>query len=896
MFSSRCACCVFDALLSLQLKLARDPLKHLVHLNEVATLAADAVSKGFEALDVDKEAGDELDHRLKWLGLFHKRKHHYGRFMLRLKLPGGIVTAAQLRYLAGVIAAYGDDGCCDVTTRQNIQLRGITLPDVPSILEGVAAHGMTSLQSGLDNVRNAVGNPLAGVDPHEILDTRPFTAALHDYVTNRGRGNPEVSNLPRKWNVCVVGSHELWEHPHINDLAYVPATSGGVQGFNIIVGGYISTQRAAESIPLDVWVPGDKDTVVALCHAILTVFRDYGTRGNRQKCRMLWLVEEMGVETFRGEVAARMPGGQLPRAVPSDQLQPDWQRRSYFGVNPQKQPGLNWVGCNVPGGRLDAADMAAFADLAEGYGCGELRLTVEQNVLLVGVPDAKVAALLAEPLLERFTPFPGRLMAGLVACTGAQFCGFSQIETKQTAWRVAEHLESVLDLPRDMRMYWTGCPNSCGQVQVADIGLMGCMVKAPPGQTGMVPGVDVFVGGRAGQDSHLATVTHPSVPMADLLPLLQRILVDTFGATVKPVPTPNRQLHTRFRISTPAAGAKAAPKGTPKKAGNATHICADCGYIYNQTVPLAQQAPDFTCPQCGAAKDRFRPLNDSSDAAPRPAGMPTTAVALQGQGIPVTLRLTLKEQLTHDAVRLRFALPSEELPLGLPVGNHILLSYVDASGATISRPYTPVSDDSLRGAVDLVVKVYRAGANARFPAGGAMSQHLDGLALGATVAASGPAGRINYRGRGLLAVTDYASGAVATRSASHIGMVAGGSGITPILAVIRAVLNDPADVTRLSLLYANQTPGDVLLRAELDAIAAAHPNFRVHYTVDRVPEGSAEWGHSVGFVTPAMMAAHLPPPGPDTQLLLCGPPAMMIQAVTPALTQLGYTDVMHLSF
>jgi ferredoxin-nitrite reductase len=155
-------------------------------------------------------------------------------------------------------------------------------------------------------------------------------------------------------------------------------------------------------------------------------------------------------------------------------------------------------------------------------------------------------------------------MAGLVACTGNQFCGFSQIETKQNAWRVAEHLESVLDVPRDVRMMWTGCPNTCGQVQVADIGLMGCMVKAPSGASGMVPGVDVFVGGRVGSDSHLATVTHPSVPMDDLLPLLEGVLIDTFGATRKAVPSPNRALHTRFRLAVKPA-TKAAPKGTPKK-------------------------------------------------------------------------------------------------------------------------------------------------------------------------------------------------------------------------------------------------------------------------------------------------------------------------------------------
>lgn len=127
-----------------------------------------------------------------------------------LKIPGGIVTAEQTRYLASIIARYGDAGCADITTRQNFQLRGVTLPDMPDILAGCTARGLTSLQSGLDNVRNAVGNPLAGIDPLEVLDSRAATAALHAYVTNHARGNPEVSNLPRKWNVCVVGSHELW--------------------------------------------------------------------------------------------------------------------------------------------------------------------------------------------------------------------------------------------------------------------------------------------------------------------------------------------------------------------------------------------------------------------------------------------------------------------------------------------------------------------------------------------------------------------------------------------------------------------------------------------------------------------------------------------------------------
>ncbi len=483
--------------------------------------------------------------------------------------------------------------------------------------------------------------------------------------------------------------------------------------------------------------------------------------------------------------------------------------------------------------------------------------------------------------------------------------------------QVAEHLESVLEMPRDIRMMWTGCPNSCGQVQVADIGLMGCMVKAPAGQSGMVPGVDVFVGGRVGSDSHLAEVTHPSVRMDELTPLLESILVESFGATRKAVPSPNKQLHTRFKLA-PKSAAKVAPKGTPKKAGNATHICADCGYIYNQTTTLDSQPQDFACPACGAAKDRFRPLMESSEPASgcvhstlmRAAGCPLTrpaahrslaardpsvAVALQGTGVPIRLTLLEKEPLSADTRRFRFALPSPELSLGLPVGNHITLSYVDASGARVSRPYTPVSDDGAKGVVDLVVKVYFKDVNPRFPAGGLMSQRLEAMAVGDTIEAEGPGGRITYAGRGRLAVRDYASGAVATRAATHIGMIAGGSGITPMLALIRAVFSDPADTTRVSLLYANQTPSDVLLRTELDAIAAAHPNFSVHYTVDRVPAGTA-WPHSVGLVTKDMVAATMPPPLADTQLLLCGPPGMMTHAVMPAFEALGYTADMHLSF
>eukprot|EP00897_Mesotaenium_endlicherianum_P004176 jgi/Mesen1/3787/ME000206S02971 len=509
-----------------KIKIAKEPMKFFID-NELEELA----KRPFEEIDSNKDGKDDIDTRLKWLGFFHRRKHAYGRFMMRLKLPNGVTTSEQTRFLAGVIQKYGADGCADVTTRQNWQIRGVTLADGPAIIRGLEEVGLTSIQSGMDNVRNAVGNPLAGIDPFEIVDTRPYNQLLNDYIISGGKGNVAVTNLPRKWNVCVIGSHDLFEHPHINDLAYMPAVKDGVFGFNILVGGFFSAKRCAEAVPMDTWVPeGD---VVPLCAAILEAFRDLGFRGQRAKTRMMWLIDELGIETFREEVEKRMPGGQpLARAAETDLIDPTWQRRDYFGVHPQKQAGLNYVGVLVPVGRLQADDMFELARIADEYGTGELRLTVEQNIIIPHVPDAKVEALLQEPLLQqRFPVDPHMLSKGLVACTGNQFCGQAIIETKQNGIKLSEALAETMNFTRPVRMHWTGCPNTCAQVQVADLGFMGCMARDENKKP--VEGVDIFMGGRIGADSHLGDVVRSQVPIKDLVPVVQELLVEHFGATRK---------------------------------------------------------------------------------------------------------------------------------------------------------------------------------------------------------------------------------------------------------------------------------------------------------------------------------------------------------------------------
>ena len=369
---------------------------------------------------------------------------------------------------------------------------------------------------------------------------------------------------------------------------------------------------------------------------------------------------------------------------------------------------MNWVGACCPGGRLQADDLQEMADLADAYGSGELRLTVEQNFIIPNVPDAKVDALLAEPLLKRYTTSPGNVVAGMVACTGAQFCGFAQIETKKQAYGVAEHLESVLEFPNgDIRMIWTGCPNSCAPVQVADIGLMGCQMKNPTGEKGMVDGVNIFVGGTVGPGGHLKE--HPEiekVACSQLRPVLEELCIEKFGAVRKAVPDVNPDLASRWHVNKSAQYTK----GIPKAMGKATHICTGCGYIYQETKPFAELSDDFACPSCSAPKSKFEAMRgekvDPVSARPTKAYPPEALLALKGPGETVELKLVSKADVSPDTRVFRFALPSEKHILGLPVGQHVAISFLPGGDAPkVSRPYTPITSDADAGYVEFCIKV-----------------------------------------------------------------------------------------------------------------------------------------------------------------------------------------------
>jgi len=473
--------------------------------------------------DIDET---DRDHRLKWLGVFF-RPVTPGKFMLRMRMPNGILTSEQMQVLAEIVQRYGDDGNADITTRQNLQLRGIRLEDIPDIFQRLHGVGMTSIQSGMDNVRNITGSPMAGIDASELIDTRDLVKQVQDMITNSGEGNPEFTNLPRKFNIAIEGGRDNSVHAEINDIAFVPAYRDGELGFNVLVGGFFSAKRCEAAIPLNVWVPPEEAVVVGLCRAILEVYRDNGPRANRQKSRLMWLIDGMGLERFREAVAQQL-GQDLLTAAPEDEI--DWDKRDHIGIHPQQQEGYSYVGLHVPVGRLFAQDMFDIARIAEVYGAGEIRLTVEQNLIVSHVPDSRLDALLQESLLQRFTIDPAPLTRSLVSCTGAQFCNFALVETKNRALALAREVESELELPRSVRIHWTGCPNSCGQPQVAEIGFIGTKVRKD-GKT--VEGVDVYMGGKVGKDAVLGERVMKGIPCDELKPMLTDLLIEHFDAKPK---------------------------------------------------------------------------------------------------------------------------------------------------------------------------------------------------------------------------------------------------------------------------------------------------------------------------------------------------------------------------
>lgn len=463
---------------------------------------------------------DDLN-RFKWAGIY-EQKPRDGHFMMRVRIPSGQLSSDQARTLAAIAHDYGRD-LADITTRQAIQFHWLRIEQIPDIFARLAAAGLSSFEACGDCPRTIVGNPLAGIDPYELFDTTPYVKALSDaFLMNR-----DFSNLPRKYKISISANIYNPGHAEINDLAFTPAVKvidgQEVAGFHIWVGGGLSAKPFLAK-QLDVFVAPDQVVNVAI--GVTSIFRDFGYREKRHNARLKYLMADWGPEKFREVLIERT--GELPTRG-EDKLV-GWNAGYFTGVHPQKQPGLSYVGLSVPVGRLHSSELEELARLADAYGDGTLRTCNTQNIVLANIPHEKVNALLKEKLLERLTPNPKQFTAFAVSCTGTEFCNLALVETKERMRQLASYLDEHLELDEPVRLHMVGCPNSCGQRQIADIGLQGSLVKTADG---MKEAFDIYIGGTLGPNARFNEKLNGRIKV-DELPQVLLSLLGFFKETKEP--------------------------------------------------------------------------------------------------------------------------------------------------------------------------------------------------------------------------------------------------------------------------------------------------------------------------------------------------------------------------
>ncbi|MDQ0339987.1 ferredoxin-nitrite reductase [Caldalkalibacillus uzonensis] len=426
---------------------------------------------------------DQWDY-FKWAGLYLQRPKEDGYFMMRVNIPSGILTYAQAEVLAGIGRDYGRN-LVDITTRQAVQFHWLEIEHIPDIFKRLASVGLSSVGACGDILRTIVGNPLAGIDPHELLDTTEIVQEVYHFFQR----NYDFSNLPRKYKMSISANVHNAANAHIHCVSFVPATKvidgEEVVGFHLWVGGGLSAKPYLAQ-ELDVFIRPEQVKAAAI--AVTTIFRDYGYRHKRHRARLKFLVADWGAEKFKDKLVELM--GELP-SKGTTQLK-EWNAGYFYGVHPQKQEGLNYIGFNVPVGRLSADELWELARISKTYGQGEIRTCNSQNVVIPHIPDDQVDKLLKEPIFKRITIDPPSFTAYSVSCTGIEYCNLALVETKERMKQVAEYLDREVELDIPVRLHMTGCPNSCGQRQIADIGLQGVLMK---GESGMVEAFDIYVGG-----------------------------------------------------------------------------------------------------------------------------------------------------------------------------------------------------------------------------------------------------------------------------------------------------------------------------------------------------------------------------------------------------------------
>lgn len=461
---------------------------------------------------------DDDRFRIKYFGLFHVAPAQ-DSFMLRLRIPGGILTANQMRGLAQMAEEWGS-GRADLTTRCNIQIREFQPKNIIRVLSRIQALGLTSRGSGADNIRNITASPITGLDPQELCDVAPLAESLQLYISN----SRDLYELPRKFNVAFDGGGAISALADTNDIGFVAvevkeghSIPAGVY-FRVLLCGITGHRQFANDCGLLL----HPDQTVAVAAAMIRVFAQNGDRTDRKKARLKHLVDKWGVAKFLEETEKRLAFPLIHISPSECEPRGPIKRAAHIGVHHQTQPDLHYIGVTVPVGYLPAAQMRAVADIAERFGSAELRLTVWQNLILPNIRTADLEG--AQQALNHagLECEAGTVLSGTVACTGNKGCRFAATDTKAHAVALATLLdarfpkESAQGIQQPVNLHVTGCEHSCAQHYIGDIGLMGVKV-------GGEEGYQVLIGGGADQDQGLARELIPAIKFSELPPAVDRL-------------------------------------------------------------------------------------------------------------------------------------------------------------------------------------------------------------------------------------------------------------------------------------------------------------------------------------------------------------------------------------
>lgn len=857
--------------------------------------------------------------RMKWHGVFYRKRDEDGRYMIRVRIPACEMAAAQARALAAV-ARHGYS-FLDVTTRGNVQIQGLALVGLPRAFEQLDQVELTSLQTGHDNVRNVMTHPWAGLDTEEWIDARPLCHQL----TAVFLGDREFSDLPRKLNVAVDGRPAPAPHCWTQDLSFIAGRrpDGSVAFHWLLAGTQGQNPRIAWKLP--VWV--EEAQAPEVLRETIRLFRREGSREKRDQARLRYLIERIGPDGFLSALEAAL-GYRLERQDEPIPDRPDHE--DFLGWFTQKQPGLSALGVSTPLGRLTADQLDGLADLAETAGDGSLRTAYDQGIIVPNIPNERRRAairLLNRVGLEHEADSVAR---NIVACTGRQFCNIAVSETKGHAFGLIDRLRLKGVKLAGIRIHMSGCPSSCAQTYLGDIGLKGVRVRR---SSGTRDGFDVFLAGGIHGQVQLAVPYRKGVDV-DQLPELIESLVRTYDHESVPGTTFSafwRQRLQEWHGATPVADDEFRPD---------VWLCESCGHRHTG------DDPPIYCPRCAGLRRNFARLDEAPSgntpeeaAAPRPDGFRHvgTLAALEGSG---RLAVTVDQQelilfcvdgqitcydglcpheggpmaqgeVSHGSVTCPWHGWSFRLKDGSAadgngcrlrsyptlVENGRVLVRLTTTGAKAAPGVEP--EVALR-VVEVIeethdtrtvrldnsegrVRTHQAGQHVKVcvsrPEGSAWRSFTISSAptrpeiLEVTVKRN-PDGVVSPAlhtvKSGDMITVRGPSGRFYYDPAIHrepLVLAVAGSGVTPAMSILRTLRDRGLTDQPAVLLYGCRSEEDIIFGRELEALRAALPRVRQVITLSRP---SAGWTGPIGRLEPALLAAHVADPI-EARYYLCGP-------------------------